>query len=103
MRADHEVIDLGETAFVPDLAFVHPNGKKVYLELLGYWTPRYLNDRLQDFARGGFSDYLLAVSEEQRCSRDAPAQLPASVLVFKSSLNAKAVHLALLRIVEEER
>lgn len=103
LRADHEVIDLGETAFVPDLAFVHPNGKKVYLELLGYWTPRYLNDRLQDFARGGFSDYLLAVSEEQRCSRDAPAQLPASVLVFKSSLNAKAVHLALLRIVEEER
>lgn len=103
LRADHEVIDLGETAFVPDLAFVHPNGKKVYLELLGYWTPRYLNDRLQDFTRGGFGDYLLAVSEEQRCSRDAPAQLPPNVLLIKKTLTARDLNRALERLSETDR
>lgn len=102
LRACREVLDLGETAFVPDLVLVHPNGRKIYLELPGYWTPRYLNDRLKEFERSRFSDFLIAVSEELRCSREAPAQLPASVLVFKSSLNAKAVHLALLRLIEEE-
>ena len=76
LDSNQEVLDLGATAFIPDLVFTHPGGRKVYLELLGYWTPGYLKDRLQEFERGSFTDYFVVVSEEMRCSREAPAPLP---------------------------
>lgn len=89
-----EVIDLGESAFAPDLKAVRGE-QAVYIELFGFWTPRYLQQRLTEFSRGGMRNYLLAVSEEWRGSRDEPTNLPANVLVYKSSLDARALRSAL--------
>lgn len=90
-----EVIDLGEGAFAPDLVARAPAGsedeRKVYIELMGFWTPRYLNDRLSEFERGGMREFLLAVSEELRGSREAPARLPPNVILYKSSLDARSL------------
>lgn len=97
---NQEVIDLGEIAFVPDLAFTREGGEPIYLEMLGYWTPRSLNERLKEFARAGFKNYAIAASEEMRCSRDAPSQLPANVIVYKKSLNARELQAKLARLME---
>ncbi|MBL8204346.1 MAG: DUF790 family protein [Blastocatellia bacterium] len=94
-----EVIDLGETAFAPDLK-ASRGGRAVYIELFGFWTPRYLQQRLQEFARGGMRNFLLAVSEEWRGSRDEPTILPANVLVYKTSLDARALRSALTNLSE---
>jgi predicted nuclease of restriction endonuclease-like RecB superfamily len=94
-----EVIDLGETAFAPDLKATR-GGQTVYIELLGFWTPRYLQQRLQEFARGGMKNYLLAVSEEWRSSRDEPMNLPANVLVYKTALDARTLRSALTTLTE---
>ena len=75
----------------PDAVFIHTSGKRIYLELLGYWTPRYLNDKLQELARDKFSDFLLPVSEEMRCSRDALTTTPSNVLLYKSALKWKDI------------
>jgi predicted nuclease of restriction endonuclease-like RecB superfamily len=91
LAESHEVIDLGETAFVPDFVLSHPDSRKVYLEVLGFWTPRYLNERLQEFKRGGFTDFLLIVSEELKGSRDEALNLPANALLCKTTFNAKDV------------
>ena len=45
-------------------------------------------------------NYLLAVSEEWRGSRDEPSNLPANVLVYKTSLDARALRSALITITE---
>jgi predicted nuclease of restriction endonuclease-like RecB superfamily len=37
-----EVIDLGESAFIPDYVLRHRDGQQFYLEILGFWTPPYL-------------------------------------------------------------
>jgi len=95
-----EVIDLGESAFVPDLVFTRNGDEPIYLEALGYWTPRSLNERLKEFARAGFGNYAIAASEEMRCSRDAPAQLPPNVIVYKKSLNARELQSRLARLTE---
>ncbi|HEX8088262.1 MAG TPA: DUF790 family protein [Blastocatellia bacterium] len=89
-----EVISLGESAFIPDFVITSPGGEKFYLEVFGFWTPRHLDDRLKDFERAGFKNFLLAVSEELRGSREQPLNLPPNVVVFKSSLNAAAVKMA---------
>ena len=97
---NQEVIDLGESAFVPDLVFIREGDEPVYLELLGYWTPRSLNERLKEFTRAGFNNYAIAASEEMRCSRDAPAQLPPNVIIYKKSLNARELQARLARLTE---
>jgi hypothetical protein len=97
-RPSQEVIDLGESAFVPDLVFLRDGDEPIYLELLGYWTPRSLNERLKEFARAGFGNYTIAASEEMRCSRDAPSQLPPNVIVYKKSLNARELQARLARL-----
>jgi predicted nuclease of restriction endonuclease-like RecB superfamily len=99
-QPSQEVIDLGESAFVPDLVFIRDGDETIYLEMLGYWTPRSLNERLKEFARAGFENYAIAASEEMRCSRDAPSQLPPNVIVYKKTLNARELQARLARLTE---
>lgn len=92
LAQSREVIDLGESAFAPDFVLTDAaSGRRVFLEVLGFWTPRYLSERLEEFARARFADFLIVVSEELRGSRENPTNLPANVLVCKSSLSAKDV------------
>ncbi|HEX5085270.1 MAG TPA: DUF790 family protein, partial [Blastocatellia bacterium] len=99
-QPNQEVIDLGECAFVPDLVFIREGDEPIYLELLGYWTPRSLNERLKEFDRAGFDNYVIAASEEMRCSRDAPLQLPPNVIIYKKSLNARELRARLEQLME---
>jgi predicted nuclease of restriction endonuclease-like RecB superfamily len=99
-QPSQEVIDLGESAFVPDLVFIRDGDEPIYLEMLGYWTPRSLNERLKEFERAGFGNYAIAASEEMRCSRDAPSQLPPNVIVYKKTLNARELQARLARLTE---
>ncbi|MBL8169137.1 MAG: DUF790 family protein [Acidobacteria bacterium] len=96
--ASQEVLDLGAGAVAPDFLVGHPDGRQVYLELLGFWTPRYLTDRLQEFAHSGVENYLFAVSEELRGSREAPVNLPPTVFSYKSALDARALLNAIERL-----
>ena len=91
LEESHEVIDLGESAFAPDFVLTGADGRRVYLEVMGFWTPEYLTARLQQFTRAKFNDFIMVVSEDLRGSRDNPVNLPANVLVCKSSLTAKDV------------
>jgi predicted nuclease of restriction endonuclease-like RecB superfamily len=93
MQPSQEVIDLGETVFIPDLIFQRAANEIIYLEMLGYWTPRHLSERLKEFERAGFQNYLIVASEELLCSREAPSQLPPNVFICKKSLNAKELRI----------
>jgi predicted nuclease of restriction endonuclease-like RecB superfamily len=93
----HEVIDLSGTAFVPDVLLEDEGGRKVYVELFGFWTPRYLKERLAEFERGNSKNFVLLVSEELRGSREAPATLPPNVVSYKTSPDVRAV----LAVVEQ--
>ncbi|MFL6277922.1 MAG: DUF790 family protein [Blastocatellia bacterium] len=95
IRPGKEVIDLGACAFIPDFIITHEDGRVFYLELLGFWTPRHLDERVAEFVRAGFSRYLLAVSEELRGSRDKPLSLPVNVITYKSALAPAAIRAAL--------
>jgi predicted nuclease of restriction endonuclease-like RecB superfamily len=72
----------------------------VHLEMLGYWTPRYLQDRLLALERSKLTNYLFVAVEELRCSRDAPATLPPNVIVCKTALKAKEVAQWLSRLAQ---
>lgn len=90
-----EVIDLGASAFVPDLVAQHAGGKRVYIEVFGFWTPAHLTGRMRDFERENFSDWLIVATDELRCSRDPAAIASAHVLICKATLDAALVRMKL--------
>lgn len=101
MEASREVIPLGESAFIPDFVLKNKEGQTFYLEVLGFWTPRYLEKRLKEFEHAGFHNFILAAWDELRGSRDPLAKIPPRTIVFKRSLDPVAVELMLNELVAE--
>jgi hypothetical protein len=86
---NHEILAVADTALIPDLVFTHTSGARVNVELLGYWTPRYLQDRLLVMERAALKNYLFIASDELRCSREELTNLSANVLLCKAALKVK--------------
>ena len=95
------VIDLGASAFTPDMVFRHPAGKQIFLEALGFWTPRYLNERLREFAHDGFKDFILVMSEELRGSHEPPTDLPPNVIICKTVIDPGLIRATLDQLATE--
>ncbi|HEX8502855.1 MAG TPA: DUF790 family protein [Pyrinomonadaceae bacterium] len=89
-----EVIDLGDSAFIPDFVLRHEaTGARVFLEVLGFWTPEHLRGRLSEFDHAGRRDFILAAWDELRGTRDPMTNVPPNTIVFKRSLDPAAVAL----------
>jgi uncharacterized protein len=102
LERSSEVIDLGESAFIPDFVIHHADGAEFYLEVLGFWTPRHLQERLQEFEHYGLKNFLIAAWDDLRGSRDPLTRVPAHVIVFKKKLEPVAVELAIEKLLTEE-
>jgi predicted nuclease of restriction endonuclease-like RecB superfamily len=93
LAPSREVIDLGESVFIPDFTLQHPAGARLHLEILGFWTPERLRERLRDFEHAGRTDFILAAWDDLRGSREPLAPVPPHVLTFKTSLDPAVVAL----------
>jgi uncharacterized protein len=83
LRREATVIDLGGSLLIPDFAFRHDDGTEVELEIVGYWTPEYLADKLRRLS--GVRGVNLIVAVPRHLALRA-GTLPASVLPFKRRL-----------------
>lgn len=88
---NNAVIDLGKTAFIPDFTLISPTGEKIYLDVLGFWIPKSLKKRLDEFQSGNFKKFIIAAWQELRGSREEPTFTSENVLFFKSSLKPFAL------------
>lgn len=103
LKPSREVIALGERAFIPDFVLRDANGQEFYLEILGFWTPQHLADRLAEFEHAGFHNFLLAAWDELRGSRDPLTRVPPHTIIFKRNLEQVAVELALSELISGEQ
>jgi hypothetical protein len=97
-----EVIDLGASAFIPDFRLTHPAGREFYLEIIGFWTPEYLAERLAEFSHRGLRNFILAAWDELRGTRDPMTKIPPHTIVFKKNLDPAVVELTVEKIISEE-
>ena len=88
---NNEVIDLGKTAFIPDFTLISSNGEKIYLDVLGFWTPKSLQKRLEEFKTANYKKFIIAAWQELRGSREEATFTSENVLFFKSSLKPFAL------------
>jgi len=104
LELSREVIDLGESAFIPDYLLRHrAGGEQFYLEILGFWTPQHLKARLKEFEHAGVKNFLLAAWDELRGSRDPLTRIPPHTIIFKRSLDPIAVELAINELILQEQ
>ena len=42
LERETEILHRGQTVFFPDFVFIHQDGTRAMLEIVGFWTPEYL-------------------------------------------------------------
>ncbi|HEY0428563.1 MAG TPA: DUF790 family protein [Pyrinomonadaceae bacterium] len=89
LEENREVVDLGKTAFIPDLVLSSAEGEKVFLDVLGFWTPKSLQKRLEEFRGANFRRFILAASQELRGSREEPLWTSENVVFYKSKIEPR--------------
>ncbi|MAE95495.1 MAG: hypothetical protein CL910_12620 [Deltaproteobacteria bacterium] len=85
-----EPLPVGDRLIFPDFAIFHRRdpARRVLLEIVGFWTPRYLHDKLEGLRRAQRSDLLLCIDEALNCAReDLPPQ--SRVVRFKRRVDAQ--------------
>ncbi len=98
LSENREIVNLGRTAFIPDFV-LKQNKQKVYLEILGFWTPGSLKKRLEEFQKANFANFIIAAWEELRGSRDEPTGVPENVVLFKSKLEPQILETAAKKLL----
>ncbi len=77
------LLEAGEQLVIPDFVFTHDDGTEVALEIVGYWTPEYLAEKLAKLARVTGANLIVAVPRHRAL---AAGTLPSSVLSFKNRI-----------------
>jgi len=83
-----EVLWEGQHAFVPDFVFRHEDGTVVLFEIVGFWTPEYLEQKRETLRRFRGHSIALAVPE---ASLRTGAAVPDNVIVYKTALKLEPV------------
>jgi Uncharacterized conserved protein len=91
LKENRKVIDLGRTAFIPDLVIISPDAREVYLDVLGFWTPKSLQKRLEEFSSAGYKKFIIAASHELRGSREEPLWESPNVIFYKTKIEPRVL------------
>lgn len=97
VEREGSILDLGDTVMIPDFVFRHPDGREVHLEIVGFWTPEYLEKKLEKARRAGLKNLILAAPESLNCAVDS---YEGPVLRYKTRLLLKDV-LPMLEFCDE--
>jgi uncharacterized protein len=101
-----EPLASGNTLIFPDFGLTHQSepARRYLVEVLGFWTPQYLHEKLARLRQASMRDFVLCIDAERNCGDD---ELPASarVLRFKKRVDVPALMAALdgLRMVSSFR
>ena len=105
LERETDIIDLKDTVMIPDFAFSHPDGRRALMEIVGFWTPDYLQKKLWKLKRAAMPNMIIAVSDQLNCSTEDFRDIPGEVLFFKTRIKPKDVleKVEACAIVEKDR
>ena len=91
LKENRKVIDLGKSAFIPDLVLISADDEKIYFDILGFWTPKSLQKRLAEFEAVNFKKFIIAASNELRGSREEVLWENANVVFYKTKIEPRVL------------
>ena len=87
LHHEDDVVDLGEEVMIPDFALEHPDGRRAVLEVVGFWTPEYLEEKLDKIRTAEVDNLIVAVSERLDCAEEDFGKAVDRVLWFKTGMH----------------
>jgi len=84
---EDDVFDLGAEVMIPDFAIEHPDGRRAILEIVGFWTPEYLDAKLKKIRQVEADNFVLAVSERLDCASEEFGGASDRLLWFKTGVH----------------
>jgi predicted nuclease of restriction endonuclease-like RecB superfamily len=90
-----EIVHRRQATFVPDFVFAHEDGTRVLFEIVGFWTPQYLERKRATLAKLGRQRTLLAVPRQSLRRAVAPDD---DVVVYGTGIKIAPVLEALERM-----
>jgi predicted nuclease of restriction endonuclease-like RecB superfamily len=93
LAREGEILHREQRVFVPDFVLCRADGRRVLLEIVGFWTPEYLEAKLKTLRLFREEKIIVALAANRRHESYAAdfAAAGAAVIRFKSSLSVKAV------------
>lgn len=82
------VLVRGQRAFVPDFTFRHTDGTVVHLEIVGFWTPEYIERKRETLALFADTPIIVAVAASVA---ERLVELPMSVITYRTRLKIAPV------------
>jgi predicted nuclease of restriction endonuclease-like RecB superfamily len=91
VREPRPVESLGSLIF-PDFELVHRRDptRRWLLEVVGFWTPKYLEEKLRKLRAAQLDNLLLCIDQERGCA-DADLPKDARILRYKRRIDVNAV------------
>ncbi len=74
VREDAPVLLPGGSVFLPDFTLRHRDGREAWVELVGFWTPEYLQAKLAKLRAAGVTNLVLVVPRSTASSHPAFAE-----------------------------
>ena len=93
LEREVDLIPLRGSVMIPDFRLVHPDGRDILLEIVGYWRLEYLQKKFYQVHNSGIDNLILAISERLNLEKAGVklTDTPAKIVWFKNKLNPKAV------------
>ncbi|MGG6292870.1 DUF790 family protein [Leptolyngbya sp. AN02str] len=93
LEREVDLIPIPGSVMIPDFRLVHPDGRVVLLEIVGYWRPEYLRKKFSQVRQSERDDLVLAISERLNLEKAGVkvGDTPAKIVWFKEKLQPKAV------------
>lgn len=88
LERESEILHRGQKVFVPDFTFRHDDGRRVLMEIVGFWTPEYLRAKAETLQTFADVPILLAVAQP---AQEAMPELPPGAIPYKTALKIKDV------------
>lgn len=82
VREDQPVALTGGRVFLPDFTLRHRDGREALVELVGFWTPEYLAEKVAKVREAGLDHLVLVVSRKLAAGEAALEEASAGPIVW---------------------
>ncbi len=89
LHRETEILHCGQSVFLPDFVFQHPDGRRILLEIIGFWTPEYLRHKQEVLSQFRNERIILAVAHSIRSKIQASDAH--RVIEYKTALSVQSV------------
>jgi hypothetical protein len=101
LQRESRILHAGQQVFLPDFEAIHKSGRRILIEIVGFWTPEYLNRKMHVLEQ--FQDQSIVLLVHSKASEKVASMGSHRALHRVLEYKSKIVISKLLAILEEVR